>query len=177
MFEEFQEDTTNTQFSNASEGSLTEYANTQDSNLNTQDSKKRGAPYGNQNAYKHGFYARHFTPQEVTDFEEMEPLDVLNEIELVRVLMRRVVESLESATTHAENLDTLRAICQGNFTLSRLIRTQFLKPKDPMDTLHGILGEMLRELDEEQAQENQERRERENANGDFKFDMFPPLQP
>ena len=173
MFEEFQEDTTNTQFSNASEGSLTEYANTQDSNLNTQDSKKRGAPYGNQNAYKHGFYARHFTPQEVTDFEEMEPLDVLNEIELVRVLMRRVVESLESATTHAENLDTLRAICLGNFTLSRLIRTQFLKPHDHAKELRDAIVEMLEDIDSDIEEETK----RQNENGEFKFDVYPPSLP
>lgn len=119
------------------------------------EKKKRGAPYGNQNAYKHGFYARHYTPQEVTDFEEMEPLDVLNEIELIRALMRRVLESSQSANTHAENLDTLRAICLGNFTLTRLIRTQFLKPKDPQETLQGIISDLIRELDEEQAKENQ----------------------
>ena len=154
-----------------------EFENENTNLTNDEKKNKRGAPYGNQNAYKHGFYARHFTPQEVTDFEEMEPLDVLNEIELVRVLMRRVVESLQSATTHAENLDTLRAICLGNFTLSRLIRTQFLKPKDPQETLHGLICEMLRDLDEAQAQDNQKEHEKENANGDFKFNMVPKLQP
>ena len=110
--------------------------------------RKRGAPIGNQNAYKHGFYSQHFTRQEVRDFEEMEPLDVHNEIELVRALMRRVLESSNTVSTHTENLDTLRAICLGNFTLSRLIRTQFLKPKDPDDTFRAEILQILAELEQ-----------------------------
>ena len=128
-----------------------EFENENEEQSNTDDQivkKKRGAPYGNKNAYKHGFYARHYTPQEVSDFEEMEPLDVRNEIELTRALMRRVLESSHTANTHGENLDTLRAICMGNLTLSRLIRTQFLKPEDPENTLHGIVSSLLKEIDE-----------------------------
>ncbi len=123
---------------------------------NQMEKKKRGAPYGNQNAYKHGFYAQHYTPQEVSDFEEIEPLDVRNEIELIRTLMRRVLESSQSANTHGENLDTLRAICMGNFTLTRLIRTQFLKPENPENTLQGIISKIIMGLDAKQAAENKE---------------------
>jgi hypothetical protein len=118
------------------------------------EKKKRGAPYGNKNAYKHGFYARHYTPQEVSDFEEMEPLDVRNEIELIRALMRRVLESSQTSNTHGENLDTLRAICMGNLTLTRLIRTQFLKPQDPENTLHGIISNLIKEIDDGMWPEN-----------------------
>lgn len=120
----------------------------QNSKLNPQPLKRRGAQPGNRNAIKHGFYARHYTPQEVSDFEEMEPLDVRNEIELTRALMRRVLESSQTANTHIENLDTLRAICIGNLTLTRLIRTQFLKPEDPENTLHGIVSKLIKEIDE-----------------------------
>lgn len=134
-----------------------ENENEDPSNTDNQiEKKKRGAPYGNKNAYKHGFYARHYTPQEVNDFEEMEPLDVRNEIELTRALMRRVLESSQTANTHIENLDTLRAICMGNLTLTRLIRTQFLKPEDPENTLQGIISRMIMDLDAKQAAENQE---------------------
>ncbi len=108
------------------------------------EKKKRG----NKNAYKHGFYARHYTPQEVSDFEEMEPLDVRNEIELIRALMRRVLESSQTANTHGENLDTLRAICMGNLTLTRLIRTQSLKPEDPENTLQGIISRKIKDIDD-----------------------------
>ena len=95
--------------------------------------KKRGGQKGNRNAIKHGFYARHFTREEIQDFEEMKPLGVYDEIQLVRALMRRVLESSQSDTTHAEVLETFRAICLGNFTLARLIRTQIIDAISPLD--------------------------------------------
>jgi len=95
--------------------------------------KKRGGQKGNRNAIKHGFYARHFTREEIEDFEEMKPLGVYDEIQLVRALMRRVLESSQSDTTHAEVLETFRAICLGNFTLARLIRTQVIDAISPLD--------------------------------------------
>jgi uncharacterized protein YjcR len=39
----------------------------QNQSLDPQNPKKRGAPYGNQNAFKHGFYSRHYTQAEVED--------------------------------------------------------------------------------------------------------------
>lgn len=124
---------------------------------NPQPPKKRGAPVGNQNAFKHGFYSRHFTRAEIKDLSEMERLVLDDEIELVRALMRRVLESAQDHTSHAENIETLRAICQGNFTLTRLIRTHFLKPKEEIDPLRKAFYEILATLDAEQALENQER--------------------
>lgn len=118
--------------------------------------RKRGAPLGNQNAFKHGFYTRNFTQQEVSDLKEIEGLDVHHEIELIRALMRRVLESSNTASTHADNIYTLRAICLGNFTLTRLIRTQFLKPKDPGHNLVSIIGEILDEIDSNILTTNQD---------------------
>jgi hypothetical protein len=98
------------------------------------NAKKKGGQKGNRNALKHGFYARHFTQDEIQDFEEMKPLGVYDEIQLVRALMRRVLASSQTDTTHAEVLETFRAICLGNFTLSRLIRTQILDAISPLDS-------------------------------------------
>ena len=148
----------------------------QNSKLKTQPLKKRGAPYGNQNTFKHGFYSRHFTRAEIKDLSEMERLELDNEIELVRTLMRRVLESATDNTSHAGNIETLRAICLGNFTLTRLIRTHFLKPKEKIDPLRKAFYEVLAELDAEQALKNQEREnkmknfELQNDDSIFKWD-------
>lgn len=98
----------------------------------TTPKRRPGAPPGNHNAVKHGFYARHFTRQEIADFTEMKPLGVYDEIQLVRALMRRVLASLDEHATHDDLLETFRIICLGNFTLNRLIRTQVYGALSPL---------------------------------------------
>jgi len=124
--------------------------------LNPKKPKKRGAPIGNHNAVKHGFYSRLYTQAEVTDLSDMEILELDNEIELVRTLMRRVLASARDNTSHVENIETLRAICLGNFTLTRLIRTHFLKPKDKIHPIHEAIQKIIEELDAETALKKQE---------------------
>ncbi len=119
----------------------------QNQSLDPQNHKKRGAPYGNQNAYKHGFYSRHFTRAEIEDLSEMKPLELDDEIELIRTLMRRVLESSVDTTSHADNIDTLRSICMGNITLTRLIRTHYLKPKENINSLQKEIFDIIAELD------------------------------
>ncbi len=131
--------------------------------LEPDNPKKRGAPVGNQNAFKHGFYSRHYTRTEIKDLSKMEMLDLDNEIQLVRTLMRRVLESAQDNTSHTENIETLRAICLGNFTLARLIRTHFLRPKDEFAEFHKELLEIIAEVNEMQAMKNQEEGNNKNA--------------
>jgi hypothetical protein len=119
----------------------------QNQSLDPQNHKKRGAPYGNLNAYKHGFYSRHFTRAEIEDLSEMKPLELDDEIELIRTLMRRVLESSMDTTSHADNIDTLRSICMGNITLTRLIRTHYLKPKENINSLQKEIFDIIAELD------------------------------
>jgi hypothetical protein len=92
----------------------------------------------------------------------MKPLELDDEFELVRTLMRRVLESSTNNTSHADNIDTLRSICMGNLTLTRLIRTHFLKPKEEMNPYKKVFYDILAELDEQQALENQERENKMN---------------
>ena len=49
-----------------------------------------GAPKGNSNALKHGLYAKHFNPEEVTELRRMSPDDYRHEIALMRVAVRNV---------------------------------------------------------------------------------------
>ena len=100
--------------------------------------RKRGAPAGNKNAVKHGFYATHFNPQENADFESMKPLGVFDEIQLIRALMRRVLASSATVTTHAENLETLRVISLATHALTRLIRTQLIDRISPISSSRNL---------------------------------------
>ena len=51
--------------------------------------RRRGAPFGNRNALKHGFYARNFDPGDTKDLDEHEFDGLTDEIILLRVYIRR----------------------------------------------------------------------------------------
>jgi hypothetical protein len=48
------------------------------------------APKGNTNALKHGLYARHFSPQEQADLRSTSPRDYQFEINMLRVVVKRL---------------------------------------------------------------------------------------
>ncbi len=90
--------------------------------------KKRGAPLGNSNALKHGFYARAFTPSE-KDLLQADDLDQLRgEEALLHVLVFRVWRSLRSVLpdgiTSQEYLFTLRCITYATFVIEKLQRVR-----------------------------------------------------
>ena len=90
--------------------------------------KMRGAPLGNSNALKHGFYARAFTPSE-KDLLNAEDLDLLRgEEALLHVLVLRGWRSLRSVLpdglTWQEYLFTLRCITYATFVIEKLQRVR-----------------------------------------------------
>ncbi len=53
---------------------------------------KRGAQPGNQNARKHGFYSKHFTPEQIEQLENADDLkDLGPEINLLRVKLNTLL--------------------------------------------------------------------------------------
>ncbi|MBL0344436.1 hypothetical protein [Candidatus Villigracilis affinis] len=91
--------------------------------------KKRGGQLGNNNAFKHGFYSGQFKQAERMGLSQVENADLTNEIELLRVQLRRY---LEAETTVLDQMDfetrlqALRAVSLAAETLTRLIRMQAL---------------------------------------------------
>ena len=57
----------------------------------TRAKRKRGAQPGNRNALKHGFYASKFSQQELASLDTLQ-IGLVDEIILLRLMMRRVVE-------------------------------------------------------------------------------------
>jgi len=51
--------------------------------------KKRGGQAGNLNALKHGFYASHYSLEELRKLEDVNEDDVMEEIALLQILMKR----------------------------------------------------------------------------------------
>lgn len=89
--------------------------------------KKSGGQPGNSSAWKHGFYARAFTPAEKNRLQGDEADQLRHEETLLRVLILRVwrsLRSVRSTITYQEYLFTLRGICYAIFVIVKLQRAR-----------------------------------------------------
>jgi hypothetical protein len=99
---------------------------------------KRGAPKGNQNARKHGFYSRVLTEAEALDLEEallVEGID--QEIALLRIKLRELAE------THPDRVDLHLEAAN---TIARLIRTRYQTSKEQKKSLKEAIHKVLTEV-------------------------------
>jgi len=100
--------------------------------------KKRGAPKGNQNARKHGFYSKVLDEVEQLDFElatEVEGID--DEIALLRVKIKSIL---------AHDSDNVRLIMQVTNALARLVRVKYNISKEDKKGLKEAIGNVLRDI-------------------------------
>ena len=91
--------------------------------------KKRGAQPGNKNALYHGYYSAAFKAQEVHFLDKMSITDLSAEIELIRVMNSRYLESLQAGSQPPDpeaQLSALRAVSLSAHAISSLLRLQTL---------------------------------------------------
>ena len=88
--------------------------------------RRRGAPKGNLNAFKHGFYTRRIKKSHLNGVESTDTSGLLEEIALIRVFTRRLVESCLPDADSYELADVLRILCLASSTITRVIKTQYL---------------------------------------------------
>jgi hypothetical protein len=86
--------------------------------------RRRGGQPGNVNAATHGFYSRQLQPTDLAEIETTRYSSVDQEIELMRISIRRLVEMTVAPKTVAEANDQMRTLCLAMQTLSSLLRTQ-----------------------------------------------------
>ncbi len=104
--------------------------------------RKRGAPPGNTNALKHGYYSPRFRPPSSTDFQRT---NLPEQIDLLRAYIRRVKErSAQADDIHAQ-LSLLRVLALATSRLSRLLRIQrrLSDLAQGESALRGVLDETL----------------------------------
>jgi hypothetical protein len=100
--------------------------------------KKRGAPKGNQNARKHGFYSRVLDEAERLDFEQATDVEGLDdEIALLRVKIKSLL---------AHDPENIRLIMQATNTLVRLVRTRYNISQDDKKGLKEAIVNVLRDV-------------------------------
>ncbi len=84
----------------------------------------RGAPKGNLNALKHGYYSRLFHSMESTDLENAPSGNLENEIALLRVMIRRTMELADGIDDLREATRVLSALGAAAGRLAILLRAQ-----------------------------------------------------
>ena len=117
----------------------------------TNTKKRRGAPDGNWNAFKHGFYSRRFKPLEISDLDTALGDGLEDEIALLRVIIRRVFEYADE--DDKQTLDqwsrTLNTLGAASTRLAALIRTQQVVSgggSSVLDLLSEAIGGISHEL-------------------------------
>jgi hypothetical protein len=110
---------------------------------------KGGAPMGNFNAMKHGFYSKRFRRQEVRDLLFDDQLSLRSEAQLLRVVMRRTVERCMDSEDPKDYISLLRAVTDGSYGVSRLMKAEMIVGEHPLDHLDDLLKEALHNIREE----------------------------
>jgi uncharacterized protein YjcR len=99
---------------------------------------KRGAPKGNQNARKHGFYSRVLDKKEQIDFEQATTVESIDdEIALLRVKIKSLLEC---------DPENIRLIMQAINALERLVRTKYNISKSDKKGLKEAIGIVLKDI-------------------------------
>ena len=100
--------------------------------------RKKGAPKGNQNARKHGFYAKVLDEAGQLDFELASGVEGIDdEIALLRVKIKSIL---------AKDPENVRLIMQATNTLARLIKTRYNITKEQKKGLKEAIGNVLRDI-------------------------------
>jgi uncharacterized protein YjcR len=99
---------------------------------------KRGAPKGNQNARKHGFYSRALTEAEQLEMEEAALVDGIDdEITLLRVRLRGLLE---------QQPDRIDLHLEAANTIARLIRTRYQISREQKKSLRDAIHKVLTDV-------------------------------
>ena len=114
--------------------------------------KKPGAPPGNLNALKHGFYSKQLkrVKADLDGLDTAEFSGLTDEIQLLRVFIRRVIDLGKDVDRLDDALSLLRGLCLASTTLTRLLKTHHalasgeddvtLAIRQALDEIHETLG-------------------------------------
>jgi hypothetical protein len=102
--------------------------------------RKRGAPRGNQNALKHGYYSRALNPAEQFDFQLASGIEGIGEeIALLRFQMKKAIT--------VGDVTNLIPLSKAAFALEKLIRTNhriFLEKQNKIkDAFKSVIRDIL----------------------------------
>ena len=107
--------------------------------MGEKEKKRRGAPKGNKNAIKHGFYSRVLDEAEKLDFEAASGVDGIDEeITLLRVEIKKALASGDDKA--------LRILVKATNSLERMIRTRYKITAQQQTGLKEAITNVLRDV-------------------------------
>jgi hypothetical protein len=109
----------------------------------TPSKRRRGAPPGNLNALKHGFYSRNFGTMELKDLDAMLDSGLDSEINLLRVAMRRLLILTAENTNVDTGIRLLTVLGSTATRLANLLRTEALLGGDRKQSLYNQLVDAI----------------------------------
>jgi len=113
--------------------------------------KPRGAQPGNNNALKHGFYARKFSKLELTDLDTITAA-LTDEIAMLRVAARRLFDFIHGIDQTAQTLDgfisATNALANIATRIAHITRVQTLLTGDDNGNA-AVLAQAIAEIAEE----------------------------
>ena len=89
---------------------------------NPQPVRRRGAQPGNQNAFRHGFYALNLNDHPAADFTETEMRNLLGEVAMLKDYMYKLYQQNFDSTDSLEILETLRALTLAGISMARMLQ-------------------------------------------------------
>jgi len=102
------------------------------------EKRKAGAPKGNLNALKHGFYSKVLDEAEKLDFELASDVSGIDdEIALLRVKIKSVLE---------KDPENIRLIMQATNALAGLVRTRYNITVEQRKGLREAIGNVIRDV-------------------------------
>jgi hypothetical protein len=112
--------------------------------------RRRGAPPGNTNAVKHGFYSSRFGPRRP---QNLDPAGVNAQIVLLKVYINHVKELSPQLENVHDQAGLVRALCLAMSSLSHLMHLQRLLPGsvENKESARRVICQALASLSAEEA--------------------------
>jgi hypothetical protein len=111
----------------------------------TSSHRRQGGQPGNLNALKHGFYTRRLKKRDLSGIEATNLKNLTEEIALIRIFTRRMVEDSFKDPDYYDLLAVLRALCLASSTITRIIKTQSFLANDP-SAYNAEIDQAIREV-------------------------------
>ena len=111
--------------------------------------RPRGAPPGNLNALKHGFYSRQFRKVDIEDLDAMLDSGLDSEINMLRVSTRHLIELSQENTDLDTGIRLLTVLGATSTRLANLLRAQVMLGGSRQDDIYKQIIEALDEVHKE----------------------------
>ena len=115
--------------------------------------KKPGAPLGNKNAFRHGFYARDLGVVSPSKLDQFELHNLMGEVGMLKDYMHILYQKNINSEDSAEITDTLHALSLASMAVSRLLLVHS-RVRITRSTGDSTLKDLLADMDSAASRAN-----------------------